>query len=132
MRLNIKKLSLSLLAIVSMLGAPVIVTQTSSALAAVDAVAATKDVVQRGVNQAGGNQNSTDLSTFVRSIINILLFVIGLIAVLMIIIGGLRYVLSGGDSNSTNAAKNTILYAVIGLVVAIMAYAIVNFVVDRL
>ena len=66
------------------------------------------------------------------NIINTMIFVIGSIAVLMIVIGGLRYVLSGGDTGATKGAKDTILYAVIGLVVATMAYAIVNFVVSNL
>jgi hypothetical protein len=72
------------------------------------------------------------LPAFINNIINILLFVIGAIAVIMIIVGGLRYVISGGDTGSTKAARDTILYAVIGLVIAIMAYAIVNFVLVRL
>ncbi len=68
----------------------------------------------------------------IKSVINILLFVVGIVAVIMIIIGGLRYVLSGGDSSATNNAKNTIIYSVVGLIVAFMAYAIVNFVLDAL
>lgn len=77
--------------------------------------------------------NSADGRTVpgtINQITNVLIFIIGAIAVLMIIVGGLRYVLSSGDQSATAAAKNTILYAVIGLVVAIMAYAIVNFVFD--
>lgn len=65
-------------------------------------------------------------------IINLLLFVGGLLAVLMVIIGGLRYVTSGGDPNSTTAAKNTVMYALIGLVIVLMSYAMVNFVITRL
>jgi hypothetical protein len=64
----------------------------------------------------------------VKSVGNILIFITGAIAVLMIIVGGLRYTLSGGDQGSLTSAKNTILYAVVGLVVAIAAYAVVNFV----
>lgn len=60
--------------------------------------------------------------------INVLLFVIGSIAVLMIVIGGLRFVLAAGNPANVKAARETILYAVIGLVVAALAYAIVNFV----
>lgn len=59
-------------------------------------------------------------------------FVIGFAAVVMIIIGGFKYVLSAGDPNSVNSAKNTILYAVIGLVIAALAQAIIIFVVNRL
>ena len=49
-----------------------------------------------------------------------------------VIIGGIRYAVSGGDENGTRAAKDTILYAIIGLVVALLAYAIVNFVLLRI
>lgn len=62
------------------------------------------------------------------NIINTIIFVIGAVAVLMIVIGGLRYTLSAGDAGSTKSAKDTVLYAVIGLVIAVAAYAIVNFV----
>lgn len=65
-------------------------------------------------------------------IINTLIFVIGAIAVVMIVIGGLRYTISGGDSSQVNGAKNTILYAVVGLVIALLSYGIVNFVLAKL
>ncbi len=67
----------------------------------------------------------------VETVINVLLFIIGAISVIMIILGGIRYVLSNGDSSQITAAKNTILYAVIGLIVAMLAYAIVGFVVEQ-
>lgn len=60
-------------------------------------------------------------------ITNILLFIAGALAVLMIIIGGLRYVVSGGNSAAVTSAKNTILYAVVGLIIAFLAFAAVNF-----
>lgn len=65
----------------------------------------------------------------VQTVINVLLWLIGIIAVIMLIIGGIRFAISGGSAEQTKAAKNTILYAVIGLVVAIFAYAIVNWVI---
>lgn len=65
------------------------------------------------------------------TVTNVLLFIIGAISVLMIIYGGIRYTISGGDAAAVTGAKNTILYAVVGLVVAIMAYAIVNFVLTQ-
>ena len=64
-----------------------------------------------------------------RNITNTLIFLVGAIAVVMLIIGGLRYVLSGGNSSNVESAKNTIFYAIIGIVVAILAFAIVNFVI---
>jgi hypothetical protein len=66
------------------------------------------------------------------TITNILLFIIGAIAVVMLIIGGIRYVVSSGDQNAVTSAKNTILYAIIGIVVAFLAYAAVNFVTAQL
>lgn len=62
-------------------------------------------------------------------IANTLIFFVGAIAVIMLIIGGLRYVLSGGDNSAVTSAKNTILYALVGVVVAFAAWAIVDFIV---
>ena len=81
------------------------------------------------------NRSGTRLfgaGSFWTNLINVMIFIVGTVSVLMIVVGGLRYVLSGGDSSSTTAAKNTILYAIIGVVIALMAYAIINFVVMRL
>lgn len=63
---------------------------------------------------------------------NILIFLVGAISVIMLIFGGLRYVVSTGEKGRVEDAKNTILYAVIGIVVAILAYAIVGFVTGSL
>lgn len=98
------------------------------------------DQAKIGLDQSGGNNDKTcgpdknqqcTLGDRITQIINILLFLIGAVAVIMIIIGGIRYVLSNGDSSQITGAKNTIMYAVIGLVVALLAYAIVNFVVGQ-
>ena len=84
--------------------------------------------ITQGVTDAGGTSGDNLKFNF-KDIINVLLYIIGAIAVIMIVVGGLRYVLSGGDSSAVTGAKNTILYAVVGLIVALLAYAIVNFVV---
>lgn len=67
-----------------------------------------------------------------RQITNTILYIVGIIAVIMLIIGGIKYVLSGGDSKKVTDAKNTVLYAIIGLVIAVFSYAIVNFVITSL
>lgn len=67
-----------------------------------------------------------------KQITNTILYVVGIIAVIMLIIGGIRYVVSGGDAKKVTDAKNTVLYAIIGLVLAVFAYAIVNFVITSL
>lgn len=61
-------------------------------------------------------------------ITNVILLIVGIVSVVMLIYGGLRYILSGGDSKKVTDAKNTILYAIIGLIISLLAYAIVNFV----
>jgi hypothetical protein len=71
---------------------------------------------------AGGN-------TFLQDLVNTFLFAAGLIAVIFLIIGGIRYITSTGDSQRIKAAKDTILYAIIGLIVTILALPIANYVV---
>ena len=67
-----------------------------------------------------------------KQITNTILYIVGILAVIMLIIGGIRYVVSGGDSKKVTDAKNTILYAIIGLIICFLAYAIVNFVIAAL
>ena len=64
-----------------------------------------------------------------QNIASILIYIVGAVAVIMLIVGGLRYVLSAGDSKNVTAAKDTILYAIVGIVVALLSLALVNFVV---
>src|SRR5689334_5232328 len=85
-----------------------------------------------GAASAQGDDQQADLfgpSGIFKTITNVLLFIIGAISVIMLIIGGIRYTTSGGDSSAVTSAKNTILYAIVGIVVAILAYAVVNFVI---
>ncbi len=94
------------------------------------ATGAAKSASTGGSNICGASEKD-DFATIAKNVINTLLYVVGIVAVVMIIIGGIRYASSNGDSSAIQGAKNTILYAVIGLIVAIMAFAIVNFVVAR-
>ena len=93
-----------------------------------------KAIVGAGANAAcsAGTCGLTSVNSLFSSISSILLFLIGAISIVMIIIGGLRYVLSAGDSKATAAAKDTILYAVVGLVIALSAAAIIRFVLGGL
>ncbi len=79
-----------------------------------------------------GNRLPTDLKAVITTISNTLLMVLGVIAVLFIIIGGFQYVTSAGNPDNVGKAKNTILYGIIGLVFAIISYAIVKFVIDNI
>lgn len=74
---------------------------------------------------------SISLSQAISQTVNLLLFIVGVASVIVLIVGGLRYVLSGGDPKNTAAAKDTILYAVIGIVVALLSWAIVSFILNQ-
>ena len=66
------------------------------------------------------------------TVANTLIFLVGAVAVIFLIIGGLRYVVSNGDSKAVEGAKNTILYAIVGIVVAVISFALVQFVISSL
>jgi hypothetical protein len=124
---NIIKKSLQSLMIV-----PVLALAFSFVAPVADTYAAFDKGLQEGVNSSKGDDQPPELFAdggVFQTITNVLLFIIGAISVIMLIIGGIRYVVSGGDSSAVTSAKNTILYAVVGIVVAILAYALVNFVV---
>lgn len=102
----------------------------SPALAATGAAGDAKDDVCKGVVIAGGNcgDNGRGLSEVLTLIINIISVIAGFAAVIMIMLGGLRYTTSGGDSSKVAGAKSTITYAIIGLVVVVFAQVIVRYV----
>lgn len=78
-----------------------------------------------------GAEPGQKLNDIIRLVINIFSLIVGVIAVIMIIIGGLKYITSGGDSGNITSAKNTILYAIIGLVVVALAQFVVRFVLSK-
>ncbi len=137
MKINIKKAMLTLLAVpVLAAGVAGLVTPHVGAAAASDNGLGLK----KGVTSAKGSdqvsclfgsekEGCTDGTGIFQTIVNVILFIVGAVAVIMIVIGGVRYTVSNGDSNAVTGAKNTIMYAIVGLVVAIIAYALVNFVV---
>lgn len=90
-----------------------------------------QDCATQGVGTADTGSSNTSVGDIIKNIVNILLFIIGAVSVIMIVIGGLKYVVSNGDSSAVKGAKDTILYAVIGLVVALLAYAVVNWVIQQ-
>lgn len=78
------------------------------------------------VNTSGPTVDST-----VQRALTLFSAIIGIIAVVMLMYGGLKFITSGGDSNATNSARNTIIYAAVGLVVVSLAQFIVKFVLAR-
>jgi len=87
---------------------------------------ATNDCTNKDTAGAG-----TSLTTFIGKVLNILSVVVGAVAVVMIIVGGFRYTTSGGKEEGVKGAKNSILYALIGLVIVALAQVIVRFVLNK-
>lgn len=91
--------------------------------------------IQEGADAARADGMPADLvgaDGVINQFTNIVLYVVGFISVVMLIWGGIRYIISGGDNKKITDAKNTILYALLGLVIAFFAYAIVNFVLNAI
>jgi len=95
----------------------------------------TAEALQCGTDSAADVSKSGDpggkIDTTIQNIINLLSVAVGIAAVIMLIIGGFRYVTSAGNQETVKAAKNTILYALIGLVIVALAQLIVNFVLNK-
>lgn len=77
-------------------------------------------------------QNDAEVAPLIGSIVNILLYVAGVVAIIFMILGGLKLITSTGDSGKVASGRNTILYASIGLIVTVLAYAIVQFAFERI
>lgn len=80
-------------------------------------------------DQAGANTSPLfGNGSIVNTVINVMLFIVGILCVIMIIYSGIRYVISRGQDTEVKNAKNTLLYAIVGLIIAMIAYALVNWV----
>ena len=91
--------------------------------------------IQSGADCAAPTGSSNNLFAdggIFETVANVLIFLVGAIAVIYLIVGGLRYVTSSGDPKAVGAAKDTILYAIVGIVVAVISYALVSFVISSL
>lgn len=97
-------------------------------LVPVEAAAQADELLQGA--EATGQEGGSTVEEGITGVVNVLLFLLGAVAVIAIIVGGIMYAVSSGDAGRAKAAKDTIMYAVIGLIVAILAYAIVNFVIS--
>jgi hypothetical protein len=107
----------------------------SGALPAAALAATSKDSVCTALGSnascTSDAHGTTSVNSIIKATVNILSWVVGIAAVIMVIVGGFRFVTAGGDSSNVAAARSTILYAIIGLVVAASAQAIVHFVLAK-
>lgn len=129
---TIKKLLASSL-LLSLFLVPLLVPAAASAQASIEEGLC--DGVSLEVGSGGDCADDVEaegkVNDLIALIINIFSIIVGVVSVIMIIIGGLKYITSSGDSNNVQSAKNTILYAIIGLVIVALAQIIVRFVLSK-
>lgn len=104
---------------------PVVVSNTTFAL-----LQNSKDQVCQGLGGCDANPEK-GINTLIANIINLISIIIGIIAVVMVIFGGFKYITSGGDSSKATSARSTIIAALVGLVIVVLAQFIVQFVLNR-
>jgi len=100
-------------------------TTNTAYAASASKTAACNGLTQIDTTQDCGNGGS-GVANIVKAVVQIISYIAGAVAVIMIIISGFNYITSGGDSNKVAAAKNTLIYAVIGIAIAVLAQVIVN------
>lgn len=133
MKSFIKKISLA----IASLGVALFAVLVPATALAQGATPSIQDGLDKGtcLSTSAADCNTQDpeqtVNDIIEDVINIFSIVVGVVSVIMIIVGGLKYITSGGDSGSVGGAKNTILYAIIGLVVVALAQVIVRFVLGR-
>lgn len=124
-----KYLKIIAIAVFSILGTTTIISPPTLAA---DADVCSTNVPDSVKEAAGCNSNTDSLQSAITNILSAIIGVAGLVSVAYIIVGGIQYMTSSGDSSKTEKAKKTILYALIGLVVCALSFAIVNFAISRI
>lgn len=112
---------------------PVFIPLQASACNAIGNAAASGIAVATGgsgINCGQGSGISQGIGSIAKTVVNIFSIVVGVISVIMIIYAGFRYVTSGGDSNSVTSARNTLIYAVVGLIIVAISQLIVHYVLN--
>jgi len=130
---NIRNLIVGLVSAVSLIVIPVAVPALVSADANIqDNLCQGAALSVSNTSGCSATSGGTDkINSIITTVINIFSLVVGVVSVIMIIVGGFRYITSGGESSNVTSAKNTIIYALIGLVVVALAQFIVQFVLNK-
>jgi len=120
---------------VTLISAPILVPGMASAATPLqDQLCSGTNLDLSGKTTTGCDSSAASTSTLqgiLTFAVNIFSVIVGVIAVIMLIVGGLKYITSGGDTNNVSGAKNTIVYALIGLVIVALAQFIVHFVLAK-
>ena len=126
---KLKSILISTLMVAVMVFGVSIIYQTGNT----EIAGAVNSEITSGMNAtSAGTSTPTDANVVIKNVTNIMFFIICAVSVIMLIYGGIRYTTSGGNANNVTAAKNTIMYSIVGLIIAILAFAVVNFVVKQI
>jgi hypothetical protein len=132
---KLKSYSLSIVAVLTLLAPAVVPAALAGASSACTGVASgiatgANDTTATGgsVNCGSTGVNTTSVGSIAKTIVNFFSIIVGATSVIMIIYGGFRYITSGGASDKVGNAKNTLIYAIVGLVIVALAQLIVHFV----
>ncbi len=133
----IQKLKILLISFAMALGmsAPALIPAAAHAASATDnnitnglCTGANSAAGQGGSECAAGGNGNSDLKSLAGKVVNLISLIVGIVAIIMIIYGGFRYITSGGDSGRVGNAKNTLIYAIIGLIIVALSQFIVHYV----
>lgn len=129
----IKKLKnlLVVAASISVLLTPAFVPAVASAQDVNGSLCSGASASLNGGTDCSGGQATNKLNGIIKLVINLFSLIVGIVSVIMIIIGGLKYITSGGEASNISGAKNTIIYAIVGLVIVALAQFIVHFVLGK-
>lgn len=123
--------ALSIVAVPVLVAAPAVYAQVTPQNINQDLCSGSNIDLTGGSSGQCASASTTTFNQLLARIINILSIIVGVVAVVMIIVGGLRYITSGGDSSKVGTAKTTIIYAIVGLVIVALAQLVVHFVLNE-
>jgi len=129
MRQLFKKLTIAAAMMLSFSGLAVLSTASVYAADSAAKTAVCEGIAATGADGCSSSTGDSTVKDLIKRVINIFSWIAGIVSVFMVIFGGFKYITSGGDSAGITSAKNTILYAIIGLVVVALAQVIVRFVI---
>lgn len=125
------KFKVFFIALLGVLGLLAFAPQTTIAQSCANPTSA-EEAIRCGSNEVGGGDaEPQDINVTIKSVLNIFSVIIGVLAVIMIMVGGFKFITGFGDPNNIKSARETILYALIGLVVVALAQVIVRFVLSN-
>jgi hypothetical protein len=121
-----KTINIIVLSLVALFGFALFAVSVSN----VEVLAQTEDYILDGIDKTGTSTGDAEdsVDNVVATVVNFLSWLIGVVSVIFVLWGGFKYVTSSGESGKTSQAKNTIIYALIGLVIAALAQILVRFV----